>query len=420
LAINSRLLRPERDTFMLLLKWMVALFVPVAVFTFLWSGESMANNVLLGMFAPQSTNFTIATVIQSAIFLVVFYATIIATAGYMVAADSGRRSILALWMDILVFVMVPLLLIFYANNLLLGLAYTVIVWGIYFFVRGRVLKLIRYTPPPPLAGLKMIGDEQRVVIRQRAMLGGFWFATVLALVWLIVDVSYFVVGSFVAAPVAFLVWIVLRTLLLPVAGYYLGQVGGWMALRHVLTPQTNGDQVVSKQGLLAGLSTSRAREEVKDLVPNDQPLRSTGAQRFFLVILVALVLFYPVIDPLLFGSGTAGRLDGYGDAGYYVILALGLNIVVGFAGLLDLGYVAFFAIGAYSWALVGSQQFSAITGFVIHNPQVWAALFWPMLLGAALIAAFWGVVLGIPTLRLRGDYLAIVTLGFGEIIPIVD
>ncbi|WRS40748.1 ABC transporter ATP-binding protein [Thiobacillus sedimenti] len=90
----------------------------------------------------------------------------------------------------------------------------------------------------------------------------------------------------------------------------------------------------------------------------------------------------------------------------YVMLALGLNIVVGYAGLLDLGYVAFYALGAYVYAWLASPQFG------LHLP------FWAILpLGAALAALF-GVLLGTPTLRLRGDYLAIVTLGFGEIIRI--
>ncbi|MBL8471395.1 MAG: ABC transporter ATP-binding protein [Rhodocyclaceae bacterium] len=90
----------------------------------------------------------------------------------------------------------------------------------------------------------------------------------------------------------------------------------------------------------------------------------------------------------------------------YAMLALGLNIVVGFAGLLDLGYIAFYAVGAYLYALLASPQFG------LHWP-LWAIL--P--LGATCAAAF-GVLLGAPTLRLRGDYLAIVTLGFGEIIRI--
>ncbi len=90
----------------------------------------------------------------------------------------------------------------------------------------------------------------------------------------------------------------------------------------------------------------------------------------------------------------------------YMMLALGLNIVVGYAGLLDLGYIAFYAVGAYVYALLASPQFG------LHLP------FWLVLPAGAAIAAAFGVLLGAPTLRLRGDYLAIVTLGFGEIIRI--
>ena len=90
----------------------------------------------------------------------------------------------------------------------------------------------------------------------------------------------------------------------------------------------------------------------------------------------------------------------------YILLALGLNIVVGFAGLLDLGYIAFYAVGAYVYALLASPQFG------LHLP------FWVILPIGAATAALFGVLLGAPTLKLRGDYLAIVTLGFGEIIRI--
>ncbi|MEY4729735.1 MAG: hypothetical protein RL020_893 [Pseudomonadota bacterium] len=90
----------------------------------------------------------------------------------------------------------------------------------------------------------------------------------------------------------------------------------------------------------------------------------------------------------------------------YIMLALGLNIVVGFAGLLDLGYIAFYAVGAYLYALLASPHFN------IHLP------FWALLPIGAAVAGLFGVLLGAPTLRLRGDYLAIVTLGFGEIIRI--
>ena len=90
----------------------------------------------------------------------------------------------------------------------------------------------------------------------------------------------------------------------------------------------------------------------------------------------------------------------------FVLLSLGLNIVVGFAGLLDLGYIAFYAVGAYTWALLASPHFG------LHWP------FWAILPIGAVIACFFGVLLGSPTLKLRGDYLAIVTLGFGEIVRI--
>ena len=100
-----------------------------------------------------------------------------------------------------------------------------------------------------------------------------------------------------------------------------------------------------------------------------------------------------------------GWLNGFANAGVYVMLAIGLNIVVGKAGLLDLGFAAFFAIGAYAYAFGAS----AYSGLDIP--------FWFMLPIGAVVAAIFGVALGAPTLRLRGDYLAIVTLGFGEIVP---
>jgi branched-chain amino acid transport system permease protein len=90
----------------------------------------------------------------------------------------------------------------------------------------------------------------------------------------------------------------------------------------------------------------------------------------------------------------------------FVLLSLGLNIVVGFAGLLDLGYIAFYAVGAYVYALLASPHFN------VHLP------WWAILPIGAAVACFFGVILGAPTLKLRGDYLAIVTLGFGEIVRI--
>jgi branched-chain amino acid transport system permease protein len=98
----------------------------------------------------------------------------------------------------------------------------------------------------------------------------------------------------------------------------------------------------------------------------------------------------------------------------YVMLGWGLNIVVGLAGLLDLGYVAFYAVGAYSYALLSTVYFPLWFGEAITP---WT--FWLVLPLAGLLAACWGLILGFPVLRLRGDYLAIVTLAFGEIIRII-
>lgn len=124
--------------------------------------------------------------------------------------------------------------------------------------------------------------------------------------------------------------------------------------------------------------------------------------------LVTAVLPFVVLLPPLNGFQQQGVwIDSFSKAGVFVLLALGLNIVVGLSGLLDLGYAAFFAIGSYTWA------FGASSFFNIHIP------FWPMLIVGAVVAATFGILLGAPTLRLRGDYLAIVTLGFGEIVPVV-
>jgi branched-chain amino acid transport system permease protein len=125
---------------------------------------------------------------------------------------------------------------------------------------------------------------------------------------------------------------------------------------------------------------------------------------------VGLALAFPLINDFL-GLGWEAKAV---PIALFIILALGLNVVVGFAGLLDLGYAAFFAIGAYSMAFLTSAQ----------SPIPWVAegnqvnFFLAMFISAA-VAALFGVILGAPTLRLRGDYLAIVTLGFGEIVPLV-
>ncbi|TMF31344.1 MAG: hypothetical protein E6I29_05005, partial [Chloroflexi bacterium] len=127
------------------------------------------------------------------------------------------------------------------------------------------------------------------------------------------------------------------------------------------------------------------------------------------VLFVAAVIFPPLAS---FATGTSTLTGLAADAGVWVLLAIGLNVVVGFAGLLDLGYAAFFAIGAYTYALLASPQLaSSPAHHAVHLP------FWLMLFVAMFVAAAAGAILGFPTLRLRGDYLAIVTLGFGEIVP---
>ena len=139
---------------------------------------------------------------------------------------------------------------------------------------------------------------------------------------------------------------------------------------------------------------------------------NTNTRTWVVVFAIALLLL-PFLTDALLGRGWVRIVD---FAMLYIMLALGLNIVVGYAGLLDLGYIAFFAVGAYCYALTGSphlaQAFPAVFPDGVHLS------FWIVLPLAALLAGGFGVLLGAPTLRLRGDYLAIVTLGFGEIIRI--
>jgi branched-chain amino acid transport system permease protein len=130
-------------------------------------------------------------------------------------------------------------------------------------------------------------------------------------------------------------------------------------------------------------------------------------ERLKLRLGVAMLGIVLAVAPLAVGASLGNAWVRVLDfAALYIMLALGLNIVVGFAGLLDLGYIAFYAVGAYLYALLASPHFG------LHWP-IWAVL--PL---GALVAGLFGVLLGAPTLRLRGDYLAIVTLGFGEIIRI--
>ncbi|MGE0063641.1 MAG: high-affinity branched-chain amino acid ABC transporter permease LivM, partial [Xanthobacteraceae bacterium] len=141
-----------------------------------------------------------------------------------------------------------------------------------------------------------------------------------------------------------------------------------------------------------------------------RPRASTTAagvwRRRLMPFAIGFLLVYPVVA--IYGAGWTGAtkwIDNFGiQILIYVMLGWGLNIVVGLAGLLDLGYVAFYAVGAYSYALLAKNF-----GFS----------FWILLPLAGILSSFWGIILGFPVLRLRGDYLAIVTLAFGEIIRMV-
>ncbi|MCW2920403.1 MAG: ABC-type branched-chain amino acid transport system permease component [Thermoleophilia bacterium] len=156
----------------------------------------------------------------------------------------------------------------------------------------------------------------------------------------------------------------------------------------------------------ASASAPKAVPSVRDLLGRWAPL---------MVLLVALA--FPMIEQSL-GLGMMNPMLRILTS---VMLALGLNIVVGFAGLLDLGYVAFWAIGAYCVAWLASGHFTEVTihvgsGIMNTIPGIHLSI-WLIFPIAAVVTALFGVLLGAPTLRLRGDYLAIVTLGFGEIIP---
>jgi len=159
-------------------------------------------------------------------------------------------------------------------------------------------------------------------------------------------------------------------------------------------------------------------------------LTVTRRRQILTPVLLGLGLAFPFV------TSNAGNVDAAANAFTYVLLALGLNIVVGFAGLLDLGYAAFFAIGAYGYGIAASGHLKPEWSD-LWIPLEWAGqvsrlvvpgqpdtvqfhfAFWPMLAVSAIVCAVFGMLFGAPTLRLRGDYLAIVTLGFGEIVPVV-
>jgi branched-chain amino acid transport system permease protein len=166
--------------------------------------------------------------------------------------------------------------------------------------------------------------------------------------------------------------------------------------------------VITAAKLFGSLVIEPWRER-RALRPNAEDSRVTAIKtafsNWFAPFAMGFVVVYPILIMVLVPEGALKWVDNFGiQILIYVMLGWGLNIVVGLAGLLDLGYVAFYAVGAYSYALLAKEF-----GFS----------FWILLPLAGTLSAFWGILLGFPVLRLRGDYLAIVTLAFGEIIRLI-
>src|SRR3984893_2059729 len=178
------------------------------------------------------------------------------------------------------------------------------------------------------------------------------------------------------------------------------------------------------------MATFLAKRARSLIAPLTERVGAAASRRIGLALIAVAALAFPLVHR------NEGNIDAAANALAFATLALGLNIVVGFAGLLDLGYAAFFAIGAYAYGIFASYQVQPEWS-AFWEPLQWLGLverlstgtapdhvhltvsFWLMLPVSGLIAAFFGVLFGAPTLRLKGDYLAIVTLGFGEIVPIV-
>jgi branched-chain amino acid transport system permease protein len=185
-------------------------------------------------------------------------------------------------------------------------------------------------------------------------------------------------------------------------------LGVWLLVASVvegvlIRPFSGQSAVALPTTLLYGICSLTIAILTATLMGALQGLQGERQRLATLVTLAFILILFPFIDI----QAQTGWIATVVQIQIFIMLALGLNITVGFAGLLDLGYAAFFAIGAYTTALLSSGQLNIAWNF------------WVVLPIAAGVAAIAGVILGIPTLRLRGDYLAIVTLGFGEIIPVV-
>ena len=162
-------------------------------------------------------------------------------------------------------------------------------------------------------------------------------------------------------------------------------------------------------GRLFGSLVIAPWRERRALRPHAEDARLTALKtafaNWFTPFAMGFVIVYPILIMTFFPQGALKWIDNFGiQILIYIMLGWGLNIVVGLAGLLDLGYVAFYAVGSYAYALLAKE---------------FGLSFWILLPLAGTLSAFWGILLGFPVLRLRGDYLAIVTLAFGEIIRLI-
>jgi branched-chain amino acid transport system permease protein len=199
-------------------------------------------------------------------------------------------------------------------------------------------------------------------------------------------------------------------------------VGGLIA---ALATHEIKNGIIASVGLILALGAppwlSGGRHEATPLLARQMPV----GRKVVPLAALALALTFPFYATKMFTIPVFGPFPSVETAVYmlvFIVMAVGLNVVVGYAGLLDLGYVAFYAVGAYSVAWFASLQFPKRTfhlgavGIDPHLPGIHITP-WVLFAFAGVLTALIGVVIGLPTLRLRGDYLAIVTLGFGEIMP---
>lgn len=186
--------------------------------------------------------------------------------------------------------------------------------------------------------------------------------------------------------------------------------------RWILAAQLTGAVVIGRL-LIHVYAWYKSNAAAKNVAPSKSVVKSASlSDRYGRYVAPALLVFALLLPMLSYGSpwGEKRTIDLAIYILTYIMLGWGLNVVVGLAGLLDLGYVAFYAVGAYAYALLSTVLFPYLFG-----PGILPWAFYIALPLAGLLAATWGIILGFPVLRLRGDYLAIVTLAFGEMIRLV-